>query len=150
MELDRRLKTTRKKISRTMLYSVVTRNSQCRIYRVRELDGRLKTTRKKISRMMHSTQYIQLNGIWSIGTTLQWVVVNISVSCDDYERPIQCVVLNWEENYNELGSIGAANTVQKMYICPIEFRGSSKMLKIVAKVPKIVAKLIKLLRNCLI
>ena len=45
MELDRRLKTTRKKISRTMLYSVVTRNSQCRIYRVSELDGRLKTDR---------------------------------------------------------------------------------------------------------
>ena len=75
---------------------------------------------------------------------------NITVSCGDYERPIQCVVLNWEENYNELGSIGAANTVQKMYICPIEFRGSSKMLKIVAKVPKIVAKLLKLLRKCLI
>ena len=33
----------------------------------------------------------------------QWVVVNrknITVSCGDCERPIKCVVLKWEENYN--------------------------------------------------
>ena len=44
-------------------------------------------------------------GIWSIETTVQWVVVNrnnITVSCGDYERPIKCIVLNWEENYSEL------------------------------------------------
>ena len=52
---------------------------------------------------MNSTQYIQLNGIWSIETTLQWIAVNrknITVSCGDCERPIKCVVLKWEENYN--------------------------------------------------
>ena len=27
---------------------------------------------------MHSTQYIQLNGIWSIETTLQWIVVTMN------------------------------------------------------------------------
>ena len=54
---------------------------------------------------MHSTQYIQLNGIWSIATTVQWFVVNrknLTVSCGDYERPIKRVVLNWEDNYSEL------------------------------------------------
>ena len=118
-EKDQKLKT---KKSRTMLYSVVTRNSRCMIYRKRELDGRLKTTRKKISRIgqctVHSisssTGYGNRNNI-TVGCGKSG---NITVSCGDYERTIKWVVLNWEDNYSELWWIGAANTVQKIVHVP--------------------------------
>ena len=81
---------------------------------------------------MHSTQYIQLNGIWSIETTLQWVVVNrktITVSCDDYERPIKWVVVNWSGQYSPKNCTSAPTCLEVAQKCSKLLRRSPKLLR---------------------
>ena len=92
-ELDGRLKTARKTTSQMRQYCTLLLQGTVE----GELVGRLKTTRKKISRMGQCT-------VHSVSSSTGQRVNrnNITVGCGDFERPIECVVLNWEENNNEL------------------------------------------------
>ena len=59
---------------------------------------------------------------------------NITVGCGDFERPIECVVLNWElRTTMSFSEFEQPIQSTKLYICPIVFRSSPKLPKIDAK-----------------